>query len=164
MTNRSAVNTCAGALLLCAVTAVTAVLAGCQSPEQIQAAQDKADDQRCARMGVPIVPGDPQYIQCRMWAAQTRDQEEQARRQAWLAVLLALNAGRQRPPPVPPDSYGAAPYDPSAYDPGPYGARPYDLGPYGTFAGERRRWIVPPPAPQTTWCRPVGPWMSCTQN
>jgi hypothetical protein len=115
-----------------------ALFAACQSPEQIQAEQDEADEQRCARMGVPLVPGDPRYIQCRMWATQMRDQEEQERRQAWLAVFTTLSAMQQQ--------QRAPAYLMPLYDDEP----------------PQPQWIVPPPPPQTTWCRPVGQWMSCT--
>lgn len=124
----------AKALLGLIVVACVVSLAACKSPEQIQHEQDQADDQRCARMGVAIAPGDPQYVQCRMWAAQMREQEEQDRRQAWLAALEAMSAQQQQAP---------------LYD--------YDDEPW-----PQPQWIVPPPAPQTTWCQPVGRWMSCT--
>jgi len=123
---------CAKGCLVLAV-ALVASLAACKSPEEIQAERDQADEQRCARMGVAIVPGDPGYIQCRMWAAQMRDQEEQERRQAWLDALMALSAMQQQQQPPP-----------SYFEPAP-------------------QW-VPPPPPQSTWCRPVGRWMSCTSQ
>lgn len=165
-------NRCATVRLLCAVAVLAAGLAGCKSPAQIQAEQDQADDRRCARLGVPIEPGNPQYIQCRMWAAQLRAEEEQARRAAWLQALAVLSAGRRR---MAPDPYGATPYDA-----GPFGANPYGADPYGATAygpdpysndddDDRPHWITPPampqwtPAPRTTWCRPVGGWTSCTQ-
>ena len=120
--------------------ALMASLAACKSPEQIRAEQDEADDQRCARIGVPVVPGDPGYIQCRMWAAQMRAQEEQERRQSLILALQAFSALQQQRQA---ESY--------------YQPQPYDEPP-------QPQWIVPPPRPQNTWCRPVGRWMSCTSQ
>ena len=121
--------------------AVMAALAGCKSAEQIQAEQDEADDQRCARLGVPFVPGDPGYIQCRMWAAQMRLQEDESRRQNFLIALQAFGALQQQ---------RQAPFYEEPPEPWPQPPWPQPT------------WITPPPAPQTNWCRPVGRWMSCT--
>jgi hypothetical protein len=123
----------AEACVVLAVVACAALLAACKSPEQIQAEQDEADDARCGRMGVPLMPGDPRYIQCRMWAAQMRLQEEQDRRQAWLAALEAMSAMQQQQQQRQQYLYDEAPV----------------------------QWITPP---QTTWCRPVGRWTSCTSQ
>lgn len=134
--------------LVLAVVACVALLAACKSPEQIRAEEDAADEQRCARMGVPVVPGDPGYIQCRMWAAQMRAQEEEERRQNVLLALQAFSVLQQQrrsqpyydeEPPLPalPQAQWSQPQWPQA------------------------PWITPP-APQNTWCRPVGRWMSCT--
>ncbi len=124
-----------GCRLILAVV-LAASLAACESTEQIQAEQDEADVQRCAAMGVPIVPGDPGYIQCRMWAAQMRLQEVQQRQQSWMIALQAFSALQRRQRAMPPydDAYGEALPPP---------------------------WIGPPPAPVSTWCRPVGQWTSC---
>ena len=135
-----------GSLVL--VIALLAALAACKSPEQIQAEQDEADDQRCARLGVPVAPGDPGYIQCRMWAAQMRAQEQDERRQNWLLALQAFGAMQQQQAPL-----YQAPYQVPA---------PYQAPVYGDGPPLQPQWIIPPPAPQTTWCRPVGRWMSCT--
>ena len=126
-----------------------ASLSACKSREQIQAEQDLADDQRCARMGVPVAPGDPGYIQCRMWAAQMRAQEEHERREDMMIALQAFSALQQRQAPT--------------Y----YEEPPQMAGPQSAWTGAlwpQPQWITPPPAPQTTWCRPVGRWMSCTSQ
>ena len=122
------------------VLAMMVALAACKSAEQIRAEEDAADDQRCAGMGVPMVPGDPGYIQCRMWAAQMRLQEDEARRQSVLVALQALGALRQQ--------RQAQFYEEPDESSQPFWPQP--------------QWIIPPPAPQATWCRPVGRWMSCT--
>lgn len=123
--------------------ALMASLAACKSPEQIRAEQDEADDQRCARIGVPIAPGDPGYIQCRMWAAEMRAQEEQERRQSLILALQAFSALQQQRQA---ESY--------------YQPQPYDEPPPAQW--QQPPWILPPPAPSHAWCRPVGRWMSCT--
>ena len=129
-----------------AVVACVASLAACKSPEEIQHEQDQADEQRCVSMGIAATPGDPQYVQCRMWAAEMRQQAERDRRQAWLAALAAYGAMQQQP-------RGPA-YQAPLYG---YGGGAYDDEP-----PPQPRWIVPPSPPPTTWCRPVGRWMSCT--
>jgi hypothetical protein len=128
------------AVALAVAVVVMAALTACKSPEQIQAEQDEADDQRCAGMGVPMVAGDPGYIQCRMWAAQMRLQEDEDRRQNFLMALQAFAAlQRQRQVQFyeePPEPWPQAQWLEPA-------------------------WITPPP-PQPSWCRPIGRWMSCT--
>src|SRR5215469_5225703 len=113
------------------VAALMALLAACKSPEQIRAEQDEADDQRCIRIGVPIAPGDPGYIQCRMWAAQMRLQEDEDRRQNFLIALQAFAALQQQ--------RQAQLYEEPDDAPRPFWPQP--------------QWIVPPPAPPATWCR-----------
>ena len=123
-------------------TVLLASLAACKSPEQIQAEHDEADDRRCARLGIPLVPGDPGYVECRMWAAQMRLAEDDERRQNFLLALQAFGALQQQ--------RQARSYQAPFYDEPPAVEWP------------QPQWITPPPAPQNSWCRLVGRWMSCT--
>lgn len=87
------------------------LLAGCAlSPEyrarmQAQAAarqqaQDDDDDAFCRSHG--IVPGYPQYLQCRQMLVGNRQAEEAARQQASIAMMGAGLEMMSRPVPPPP--------------------------------------------------------------